>query len=97
MDTRGEEFALMRRAFLRAALEEACAAGAGPASQVQLRRVAGRLGADLSGEAGAALLARYREMAHHYLNLEDLADLDAHGGRFRLTEQGIAAARTEEG
>ena len=97
MDTRGEEFALMRLAFLRAALEEAEEAGNGPASRVQLERVAGRLGADLSGAAGAALMVRYREMAQHYLELEDLADLDARGGRFRLTEQGIAAARTEEG
>jgi hypothetical protein len=97
MDTRGEEFALMRRAFLRAALEEAEAVGNGPASQVQLKRVAGRLGADLSGEAGAALMVRYREMTRHYLELEDLADLDVRRGRFRLTKQGIAAARTEDG
>ncbi len=97
MDTRGEEFALMRRAFLRAALEEAEEAGSGSASRVQLERVAGRLGADLCGEAKAALMVRYREMARHYLELEDLADLDVHGGSFRITKQGIAAARTEEG
>lgn len=95
MDTRREEFALMRRAFLRAALEEAEEAGSGSACRVQLERVAGRLGAELSGEAGAALMVRYREMARHYLELEDLADLDVRGGRFRITKQGIAAARTE--
>lgn len=68
MDTRGEEFALMRLAFLRAALEEAEEAGNGPASRVQLERVAGRLGADLSGAAGAALMVRYPRWPAHTLH-----------------------------
>lgn len=96
MDTHEEEFALMHLAFLRAALEEAEAGGDGPASWVRLERVAERLGADLSGEAGAVLLSRYGEMARHYWNLGDLTDLDVREGGFRLTEQGIAAARGEE-
>src|SRR5918997_5443930 len=43
MDTHEEEFALMRLAFLRAALEEAEAVGDGPTSWVSLERVAERL------------------------------------------------------
>jgi hypothetical protein len=96
MDTHEEDFALMRLAFLRAALEEAEAVGDGPTSWVSLERVAERLGAELSGEASAVLLSRYGEMARHYWNLEDLTDLDIREGGFRLTEQGVAAARGEE-
>jgi hypothetical protein len=96
MDTREEEFARMRIAFLRAALEDAEAGGDSPTSWVRLERVAEGLGADLSGDAGALLLRRYGEMARHYWNLKDLTDLDLRGGGFRLTEQGIASARGEE-
>ena len=96
MDTRQEEFALMRRPFLRAALQEAEASG-GPSSRVRLRGVAERLGADLSGEAGPVLGLRYSEMAGHYRDTGDLSDLEGEGeeARFRLTEMGIAEARAE--
>ena len=94
MDTHEEEFALMRGEFLRAALREAEAAG-GPSSWVRLKKVAGKLGADLSGEAGPALERRYAEMAGHYRETGDLSDLEAVEGEevvFRLTAQGIAEA-----
>jgi hypothetical protein len=96
MDTHEEEFALMRRSFLRAALEEAEASG-GPSSRVRLGRVAGKLGADLSGEAGCALERRYAEMAGHYRDTGDLHDLSVSGGEaeFRLTDRGIIEAREE--
>ena len=90
-----EEFAQMRQTFLRAALEEAKAAG-DPSCWVCLERVARELGADLSGEAGPVLMQRYAEMAVYYRDTEDLSDLDVSEGRFRLTERGIAAARGEE-
>ena len=97
MDTREEEFAVMRRPFLRAALAEAEAAG-GPACRVRLGRVAERLGADLSGEAGPALVVHYAEMASHYRDTYDLRDLEGEGeeARFRLTGRGIAEAKAEE-
>ena len=97
MDTREEEFALMRESFLRAALEEAEAAG-GPTSRVHLRRVADTLGADLSGEAGEVLLIRYAEMAGHYRDTGDLSDLEGEGeeARFRLTARGMAEAKGED-
>ena len=93
MDTREEEFALMRGEILRAALGEAEASG-GPSSWVRLRSVAEALGADLSGEAGPALMQRYAEMAGHYRDTGDLSDLGTSGGEFvfRLTERGIAEA-----
>jgi hypothetical protein len=98
MDTREEEFALMRGPFLRAALGEAEAAG-GPSSWVRLGRVAEALGADLSGEAGPALLERYAEIAGHYRDTGDVGGLGVSGGElaFRLTAQGVAAAKGEEG
>lgn len=94
MDTNEEEFALMRESFLRAALEEAEAAG-GPSSWMHLRRVAEALGADLSGEAGPVLMQRYAEMASHYRDTGDLSDIGTSGGEavFRLTAQGIAEAK----
>jgi hypothetical protein len=64
MDTREEEFALMRGEFLRAALREAEAGG--PSSWVRLRSVSEALGADLSGEAGSVLMEHYAHMAGHY-------------------------------
>jgi hypothetical protein len=94
MDTREEEFALMRGEFLRAALGEAEASG-GPSCRVRLRSVAEALGADLSGEAGPALVQHYAEMAGHYRDTGDLSDLEAiEGGEtvFRLTARGIAEA-----
>lgn len=96
MDTREEEFALMRESFLRAALEEAEAAG-GPTSWVRLRRVAEALGADLSGDAAPVLMRRYAEMAGHFRDTEDLSDLGVSGGEavFRLTARGIAEAKGE--
>lgn len=95
MDTHEEEFARMRHTFLRAALEEAKAAG-DPSSWVRLERVAQELGANLSGEAAPVLMQRYAEMASHYRDTEDLTDLSVSEGRFRLTERGIAAARGKE-
>lgn len=95
MDTRQEEFALMRGEFLRAALGEAEASG-GPSSWVRLRSVAEALGADLSGEAGLVLWQHYAEMAGHYRETGDLSDLEAvEGGEtvFRLTARGIAEAK----
>ncbi len=96
MDTREEEFALMRQAFLRAALEEAKAAG-GPTSWVRLGRVAEALGADLSGEAGPTLMERYAEMAGHYRDTGDVSGLGLSEGEFvfRLTAQGVAEAKGE--
>src|SRR5918997_4805833 len=96
MDTREEDFALMRESFLRAALGEAEAAG-GPSSWVRLRSVAEALGADLSGEAGPALAQHYAEMAGHYRETGDLGDLEGGGeeARFRLTARGIAEAKGE--
>ena len=96
MDTHEEEFALMRRSFLRAALEEAEAAG-GPSSRVHLKKVAEGLGADLSGEASLVLMQRYAEMASHYRERGDLSELGVSGGEtvFKLTAQGIAEAREE--
>jgi hypothetical protein len=93
MDTREEEFALMRGEFLQAALREAEASG-GSSSRVRLKSVAEKLGADLSGEAGPVLMQRYAEMAGHYRKTGDLSDLDVSGGEavFRLTAQGIAEA-----
>ncbi len=80
MDTREEEFALMRGEFLRAALEEAEATG-GPSCRVRLRSVAEALGADLYGEAGPVLLQHYAEMAGHYRETGDLSDLEGEGKR----------------
>jgi hypothetical protein len=96
MDTSEEEFALMREPFLRAALGEAEAAG-GPSSLVRLGRVAEALGADLSGEAGPALVERYAQMAGRYRETGDLSDLEGEGeeARFRLTAQGVAEAKGE--
>jgi hypothetical protein len=96
MDTREEDFALMRGEFLRAALQEAEAAG-GPSSWVRLRSVAQALGADLSGEAGPVLMQRYAEMADHYRDTGDLHDLGASEGEvvIRLTARGIAEAKGE--
>ncbi len=96
MDTREEEFALMRGEFLRAALGEAEAAG-GPSCRVRLRNVAEALGADLYGEAGPVLLQHYAEMAGHYRETGDLSDLEGEGkeARFRLTARGIAEAKGE--
>jgi hypothetical protein len=96
MDTREEDFALMRESFLRAALGEAEAAG-GPSSWVRLRSVAEALGADLSGEAAPALMQRYAEMAGHYRDTGDLSGLGVSGGEFvfRLTAQGVAEAKEE--
>jgi hypothetical protein len=96
MDTREEEFALMRGEFLRAALGEAEASG-GPYSRVRLRSVAEALGADLSGEAGPALVQHYAEMASYYRETGDLSDLEGEGeeARFRLTARGMAEAKGE--
>jgi hypothetical protein len=96
MDTREEEFALMRGEFLRAALREAEASG-GPSCRVRLRSVAEALGADLYGEAGPALVQHYAEMAGHYRETGDLSDLEGEGeeARFRLTARGIAEAKGE--
>jgi hypothetical protein len=96
MDTREEEFALMRGEFLRVALQEAEAAG-GPSSWVRLRSVAEALGADFSGEAGPVLWQRYAEMAGHYRETDDLSELGVEGGEtvFRLTDRGIAEAKAE--
>jgi hypothetical protein len=96
MDTRQEEFALMRGEFLRAALQEAEASG-GPSSLVRLRRVAEALGADFSGEAGPVLWQHYAEMAGHYRETGDLSELGVEGGEtvFRLTDRGIAEAKAE--
>ena len=96
MDTREEEFALMRGEFLRAALREAEAAG-GPSSWVRLRSVAEALGADFSGEAGPALMEHYADMAGHYRDTGDLHDPSASEGEvvIRLTARGIAEAKGE--
>ena len=96
MDTRQEEFALMRGEFLRAALGEAEAAGC-PSCRVRLRSVAEALGADFSGEAGPALVQHYAEMAGHYRETGDLSELGVSGGEtvFRLTARGIAEAKGE--
>jgi hypothetical protein len=97
MDTREEEFAMMRESFLRAALGEAEAAG-GPSSWVRLRRVAEALGADFTGEAGPVLMERYAEMAGHYQGTGDVSGLGVSGGEFviRLTAQGVAEAKEGE-
>ena len=94
MDTREEEFALMREPFLRAALREAEAAG-GPSSWVRLRSVAEALGADLSGETGPVLMEHYAEMAGHYRDTGDVSGLGVSGGEFvfRLTAQGGPEAK----
>jgi hypothetical protein len=97
MDTREEDFALMRGEFLRAALQKAEAAG-GPSSWVRLRSVAQALGADLSGEAGAVLMQRYAEMAEHYRDTGYLHDPGASSEGevvIRLTARGIAEAKEE--
>ena len=96
MDTRQEEFALMRGEFLRAALGEAEASG-GPSSLVRLRGVAERLGVDFSRQAGPVLWQHYAEMAGHYRETGDLSELGVEGGEtvFRLTDRGIAEARAE--
>ena len=96
MDTRQEEFALMRGEFLRAALREADAAG-GPSCWLRLRSVAEALGADFSGEAGPVLWQHYAEMAGHYRETGDLSDLEGEGEetRFRLTARGMAEAKGE--
>ena len=96
MDTRQEEFALMRGEFLRAALQEAEASG-GPSSRVRLGSVAEALGADFSGEAGPVLWQHYAEMAGHYRETGDLSELGVEGGEtvFRLTDRGIAEAKAE--
>jgi hypothetical protein len=96
MDTREEDFALMRGEFLRAALQEAEVAG-GLSSWVRLRSVAQALGADLSGEAGPVLMQRYAEMADHYRDMGVLHDLGASEGEvvIRLTARGIAEAKGE--
>jgi hypothetical protein len=88
-----EEFGEMRRTFLRAALEAAEAEGC-PSSWVRLSRVAETLGADVSGDAGPVLTARYADMARYYRDTGDITGLrDSEG--FRLTAQGIAAAKGE--
>ena len=96
MDTREEEFALMREPFLRAALGEAEAAG-GPSSWVRLKRVAEALGAEFTEEAGPVLMERYAEMADHYRDTGDVSSLGISGGEFvfRLTDQGVAEAKGE--
>ncbi len=94
MDTREEEFALMRGEFLQAALREAEASG-GSSSRVRLKSVAEKLGADLSGEAGPVLLQHYAEMAGHYRDTGELHDPGASEGEvvIRLTAHGIAEAQ----
>lgn len=91
------EFGEMRQLFLRAALEAAEEAGGGPSSSVRLRRVAEKMGVDLSGDVGPILTKRYVDMASYYRDLGDITDWHISEGKFRLTERGIETARGREG
>ena len=89
-----DEFAQARLEFLGAALEAAEERGA-PTARVPLERVAQKLGVDLAGEAAPVLLERYAAMIDYYNATDDVTDVHPLEGTFRLTEQGVAAARGE--
>jgi hypothetical protein len=91
------EFGEMRQLFLRAALEAAEEAGGGPSSSVRLRRVAEKMGVDLSGDVGPILTKRYVDMASYYQDLGYITDWHISEGKFRLTARGIETARGREG